>query len=109
MTSGSGLQTFDGVIQGERLLTMSCSDKLCLWNAVGVQGALLSRLIEAPIYYDSVVLGSVFVESHMERALFGRIAGLKEKLPEPFALTKPKFVVSTEKDERQPRKSPNIR
>lgn len=53
-------------IQGQRLLTMSCSDKIARWNVVGVQGALLSHYVE-PIYLESIVLGSLFHPSHMYR------------------------------------------
>ncbi len=65
----------------ERLLTMSCSDKLCRWNFIGLQGALLSILID-PIYYTSIIIGSLYHNEHIQRALFSRIEQVKYKIKE---------------------------
>lgn len=48
-TSGA-IQTWDGVLQGERLLTMSCSDKIARWNVVGIQGELMLDLLSDLFY-----------------------------------------------------------
>lgn len=105
--SSEGIQTWDGVLQGERLLTMSCSDKIAKWNVVGLQGALLSNFIE-PIYLDSIVLGSLFHPDHLYRAVCGRIENTIHALPPPFRLNKPKMSLISSKEVRQPGKAPNF-
>lgn len=66
---------------------MSTSDKIALWNVVGLQGSLLSAFIE-PLYIDGLILAD---ESHsaeaVKRALFERV---DEKLLEP-KLASPAF------------------
>lgn len=40
--------------RGEPTLSMSCSDKLAKWNVLGLQGALIYKLLEKPVYLDSI-------------------------------------------------------
>ncbi|KAF8764151.1 double-stranded RNA-specific editase 1-like isoform X2 [Argiope bruennichi] len=106
--SGQGIQTWDGILPGqERLLTMSCSDKIASWNVLGLQGALLSHFIE-PIYLDSVILGGLFHPSHLKRALFGRIENSIKELPSLFKLNKPKMCPTSSPETRHLAKSPNF-
>ncbi|XP_031625540.1 double-stranded RNA-specific editase Adar isoform X2 [Contarinia nasturtii] len=105
--SSDGIQTWDGVMQGQRLLTMSCSDKIARWNVVGVQGALLSSIVQ-PIYLYSVVLGSLLHPDHMYRAVCGRIETSIQGLPPPYFLNKPKFALVTSTETRNQIKAPNF-
>jgi len=107
VSSSSGVQTWDGVMQGSRLLTMSCSDKVCRWNVLGVQGSLLAYYIH-PVYLHSVVLGSLFHPTHMYRALTARIQStLPPTLPAHYKLHTPRLNLLSSAEVRQPGKAPN--
>ncbi|XP_071545529.1 double-stranded RNA-specific editase Adar-like isoform X3 [Panulirus ornatus] len=101
------LQTWDAVIQGEPLRTMSCSDKIARWNVVGIQGALLSHFLE-PVYLESVIIGSLFNEAHVYRALCGRMEQTLEGIPPPFHLQKPKMEKVNFTEPRLPQRAPLI-
>lgn len=103
----NAIQTWDGVLQGERLLTMSCSDKICKWNVLGVQGALLANIIE-PIYLKSIVLGSLLHDIHLHRAISGRIENTLQGLPPPYKLNRPSAYLVTSSEIRFPCKAPNF-
>ncbi|XP_023035189.2 double-stranded RNA-specific editase Adar isoform X2 [Drosophila willistoni] len=105
--SSDGIQTWDGVLQGSRLLTMSCSDKIARWNIVGIQGSLLSSIIE-PVYLHSIVLGSLLHPEHMYRAVCGRIEKSIQGLPPPYHLNKPRLALVTSAEPRNQAKAPNF-
>ncbi|CAL8398151.1 unnamed protein product [Boreogadus saida] len=100
------IQTWDGVLQGERLLTMSCSDKITRWNVVGFQGSLMSYFTE-PLYFSSLILGSLYHADHLSRAMYQRITDI-EDLPSPFALNRPLLSGISNAEARQPGKAPNF-
>ncbi|XP_058127235.1 double-stranded RNA-specific editase Adar isoform X2 [Anopheles coustani] len=105
--SSDGIQTWDGVLQGQRLLTMSCSDKISRWNVLGLQGSMLASVIE-PIYLHSIVLGSLLHPAHMYRAICGRIENAIQGLPPPYRLNKPKLALMTSAESRNQTKPPNF-
>ncbi|XP_041117422.1 double-stranded RNA-specific editase 1-like isoform X2 [Polyodon spathula] len=104
--SNNTIQTWDGVLQGERLLTMSCSDKIARWNVVGIQGSLMNYFTE-PIYFSSIILGSLYHADHLSRAMYQRIADI-EDLPQSFTLNKPLLSGISNAEARQPGKAPNF-
>ncbi|CAF3623051.1 unnamed protein product [Rotaria sp. Silwood1] len=96
----------DELISNERFLTMSCSDKLCRWNFIGLQGALLSTLIN-PIYYTSIIIGSLYNSEHIRRALFSRIEHKVYNMPIPYGLRRPFITDITNPEIRNTTRSSN--
>ncbi|XP_065117087.1 double-stranded RNA-specific adenosine deaminase [Paramisgurnus dabryanus] len=84
--------TWDGIQHGERLRTMSCSDKILRWNVLGLQGALLSHFMH-PVYLRSITLGYLYSHGHLTRAVCCRLARdgekFKNSLPANFTLNHP--------------------
>lgn len=66
---------------------MSCSDKMARWTVLGavdglwwltdtgLQGAILSAIID-PIYMETLVVGSMYNEEALQRAIVGRLSSL---------------------------------
>ena len=59
---------------------MSCSDKMCKWNALGVQGELLAGILQCPVRLASITVAAPTdapdTDAHiiaLRRAVFGRI------------------------------------
>ncbi|XP_070768105.1 double-stranded RNA-specific adenosine deaminase [Enoplosus armatus] len=90
--SSAIVPTWDGIQHGERLRTMSCSDKILRWNVLGLQGALLSHFLH-PIYLKSITLGYLYSHGHLTRAVCCRLArdgdAFTQSLPPPFMLNHP--------------------
>ncbi|XP_057662526.1 tRNA-specific adenosine deaminase 1 [Diorhabda carinulata] len=69
--------------RGDRTLSVSCSDKLAKWLHLGVQGALLSILLDSPIYLSSFTYPSntPFNKEALERAFYDRFGLVHFKDP----------------------------
>jgi len=54
----------------------SCSDKLCRWNCLGLQGSLLMSVLEKPIYMATLTVGRKFSRATCQRAVCCRAEGV---------------------------------
>uniref|UniRef100_A0AAQ6AJC0 Adenosine deaminase RNA specific B2 (inactive) n=1 Tax=Amphiprion ocellaris TaxID=80972 RepID=A0AAQ6AJC0_AMPOC len=78
----SANQRWDGLSPGKCLVSMSCTDKMAKWSVVGLQGSLLSHLVE-PVYLHSLTVGTLSHTGHLARAMRRRLATVKH-LPSPY-------------------------
>jgi hypothetical protein len=60
---------------------MSCSDKMARWSCLGVQGALLSMILAAPLYLGRIIIAvphagaPSFEASFLEKSIKRAVAG----------------------------------
>lgn len=79
--------------RGEATISMSCSDKIAKWNALGCLGALISHFVPKPLYLTSIVIGKCpYSEQCMRRAVYDRISQVK--LNEPYRIHTPQLICS---------------
>ncbi|KAK3097283.1 hypothetical protein FSP39_008339 [Pinctada imbricata] len=91
VTDDQSVQTLDGIRRGERLRTMSCSDKICRWNVLGLQGALLSQFIQ-PLYLKTITIGQLYNHGHLSRAVCCRVeAESRLQLPMGYEVRHPRL------------------
>ncbi|KAJ8388125.1 hypothetical protein AAFF_G00146160 [Aldrovandia affinis] len=98
------VQTWDGVLQGEQLITMSCTDKITRWNVLGIQGSLLARFVE-PVYLHSLTVGSLHHTGHFSRMVTNRLERIGP-LPTSYRHNRPLLSGLSSSNVRQPGKSP---
>ncbi|XP_015210106.1 double-stranded RNA-specific editase B2 [Lepisosteus oculatus] len=104
--SRGAFQTWDGVMQGEQLITMSCTDKITRWNVLGIQGSLLSHLVE-PVYLHSLIVGSLHHTGHLSRIVTHRLDRMGH-LPASYKCNQPLLSGLTNSESHQPGKSPSF-
>ncbi|XP_076108271.1 adenosine deaminase domain-containing protein 1-like isoform X2 [Mytilus galloprovincialis] len=82
-------QTMADLSGDQSLLLMTCSDKLLLWNVVGVQGALFSNFLQ-PTYISSITVGRQYDHGHFSRAMCCRVYDVLENdLPDGYHINHP--------------------
>ncbi|GFR16115.1 tRNA-specific adenosine deaminase 1 [Trichonephila clavata] len=81
--------------RGDPTWSMSCSDKIALWNICGIQGALLSCFLTYPIYLSSLIFGQCpFDVKALQRAVVERLSSLTF-LPPQYHINRPAIFLSS--------------
>jgi len=70
----------------------TCSDKICRWNYLGIQGSLLVSLLEEPLYLSTMTVGRKLSGSVCRRAICCR---LDTRFRQPILTTTSKEEAST--------------
>ncbi|GAB1602622.1 adenosine deaminase domain-containing protein 1-like isoform X1 [Argonauta hians] len=79
-----GVASEDGQVR-----VMSTCDKILKWNVLGLQGSLLSQIIN-PVYISSITLASHFDHGHLSRAACCRVyEELNSQLPQGYHIQHP--------------------
>uniref|UniRef100_UPI003AAB71AA double-stranded RNA-specific editase B2-like n=1 Tax=Centroberyx gerrardi TaxID=166262 RepID=UPI003AAB71AA len=106
VTARRANQKWDGASPGKRLVTMSCTDKMAKWSVLGLQGALLSQLLE-PVYLHSLTVGTLSHTGHLGRALARRLGHIRH-LPFPYRRHPLLLGCLSSSEVRPAGKSPNL-
>uniref|UniRef100_A0A3Q1ILU0 Adenosine deaminase RNA specific B2 (inactive) n=1 Tax=Anabas testudineus TaxID=64144 RepID=A0A3Q1ILU0_ANATE len=105
VTARRANQKWDDVSTQKPFVTMSCTDKMAKWSVVGLQGALLSHLVE-PVYLHSLTVGTLSHTGHLDRALTRRLAPIRHL---PFPYRRQQLLLGLNSGEVRPTgRSPNV-
>ena len=71
---------------------LTCSDKISLWNCLGVQGSILSIVFE-PIKVSTITIGRKFTKTICDRALVLRLQSFTPKFIKELSLLSPNYKI----------------
>ncbi|KAH8830579.1 hypothetical protein DL96DRAFT_1460829 [Flagelloscypha sp. PMI_526] len=92
----SVLRTKPGRADSPLALSLSCSDKICRWNVLGLLGGLSCSLLD-PVYIDEIIFGEVASNNwdkcalDAKRSLWERVDSIEDHLISPYRLSKPRI------------------
>ncbi|CAJ1953416.1 unnamed protein product [Cylindrotheca closterium] len=73
-----------------------CSDKICLWNCLGIQGSLLASFLEKPLHINTLTVGRKLTQCICRRAVCCRLSRLpalpSEELEKAYSINHPSIM-----------------